>query len=144
MLQALCRVLHHLFKARDLPPRYAENGGVDRPASPDFSPGFGILGRSFKMRSQIGPKTEQDSLFTAAWTILRCNTLTEHVMSVCCGPPGEKSGLGSGRPGGAVRRRKHLVASDRIGPARSAGQDQSHCGCEDGEKQHVVTPMALF
>ena len=71
-------------------------------------------GRSFKMRSQIGPKTEQDSLFTAAWTILRCNTLTKHVMSVCFGPPGEKSGLVGNSGDTRVLRFTDLTASSGI------------------------------
>jgi hypothetical protein len=54
-------------------------------------------GRSFKMRSQIGPKTEQDSLLIANKPISFYNTLNENHIFDFFGPPGERSGLAFAR-----------------------------------------------
>jgi len=50
-------------------------------------------GRSFKMRSQIGPKTEQDSLSIAAKSLFRRGILKKRNIFISLGPPGEKSGF---------------------------------------------------
>jgi len=85
-------------------------------SSPDVSPGFGILGqsgkagraigrrsivdtmaqgRSFKMRSQIGPKIEQDGLSTGCVVYFLCNCINSKRNLRFFGPPGEISGLES-------------------------------------------------
>ena len=50
-------------------------------------------GRSFKMRNQIGTKTEQDRLSSQAMPTLHGKTLIDRVMLVRIGPPGEICGL---------------------------------------------------
>jgi len=58
-------------------------------------------GRSSEMRSQIGPKTEQDSLLIDYTPISFHNTLKKNYIVSFSGPPGERSGLED--PGHCVR-----------------------------------------